>query len=119
MFWLAAPDLVRSETAAAGSQFADATIRGAWATLYALLALLWPPAAGMDLVLATALGVGGADTTGPLTPEEGAEVTRICRKGRWLTQQLSTGSEGGASTTHRDAASRICGCGSDVRPLAS
>ncbi|MFI8275605.1 hypothetical protein ACIGBH_11960 [Streptomyces sp. NPDC085929] len=111
-FWLVAPDLVRSEIEAAGSQFADATVRGAWATLYALLALLWPPSAGvavalgvaawrrgrssaaaqtrllevaLDLhgrALATTLGVSDADTTGPLTPEEGAEITRICRKGR-------------------------------------
>lgn len=111
-FWLAAPDLVRSETVAAGSQFADATVRGAWAALYALLALLWPPSAGVAVVLgiaawrrgrssaaaqtrlveagldlhgralATTLGVSSADTTGPLTPEEGAEITRICRKGR-------------------------------------
>jgi hypothetical protein len=111
-FWLVAPDLVRSETEAAGSQFADATVRGAWAALYALLALLWPPSAGVAVVLdvaawrrgrssaaaqtrlveaaldlhgralATTLGVSGADATGPLTPEEGVEITRICRKGR-------------------------------------
>jgi hypothetical protein len=111
-FWLVAPDLVRSETEAAGSQFADATVRGAWATLYAMLALLWPPSAGVAVVLgvaawrrgrssaaaqtrlievaldlhgralATTLGVSGADTTGPLTPDEGVEITRICRKGR-------------------------------------
>lgn len=111
-FWLAAPDLVRSEIAAAGSQFADATVRGAWATLYGLLAVLWPPSAGVAVILgvvawrrgrssaaaqtrlveaaldlhgralAMTLGVSGADTTGPLTPEEGAEITHICRKGR-------------------------------------
>ncbi|WUH90233.1 hypothetical protein OG900_09040 [Streptomyces sp. NBC_00433] len=111
-FWLVAPDLVRSETEAAGSQFADATVRGSWATLYAMLALLWPPSAAVAAVagvaawrrgrssaaaqtrlieaaldlhgraLAAALGVGNANATGPLTPAEGGEITRICRKGR-------------------------------------
>lgn len=111
-FWLVAPDLVRSEIEAAGGQFADATVRGSWATLYAMLALLWPPSAAVAVVtgfaawrrgrssvaaqtrlievaldlhgraLATALGVSDANATGPLTPDEGSEITRICRKGR-------------------------------------
>ncbi|MGW0577151.1 hypothetical protein ACWD25_14515 [Streptomyces sp. NPDC002920] len=111
-FWLVAPDHVRSEIEAAGGQFADATVRGAWASLYGLLALLWPPSGAVAVVLgvaawrrgrssaaaqsrlaevaldlhgrdlATTLGVSSEETTGPLTPEEGAAITRICRKGR-------------------------------------
>ncbi|WP_328686187.1 hypothetical protein [Streptomyces sp. NBC_00343] len=33
-------------------------------------------------VLATTLGVSGADTTGPPSSEEGTQATQICRKGR-------------------------------------
>jgi hypothetical protein len=41
--------------------------------------------AAIDLhgrTLATALGVGDADATGPLTPDEGREITALVRKGR-------------------------------------
>ncbi|MEU1550820.1 hypothetical protein [Nocardia sp. NPDC005745] len=110
--WLVLPETTRTEITAANAAFVAATATGTWAWPYLLLSTLWWPAAvigvgigvtgwvraraavadlttlseaALDLHgrdLATALGVAEADRTGPLTPDEGRDLTRIIRKGR-------------------------------------
>jgi hypothetical protein len=110
--WLVLPDTVRAEVTAAEAAFAAAVATGTWAWPYLLLGFLWWPAflvaaavgvtgwvraraavgdlaalteATIDLhgrTLATALGVGEDGATGPLTPDEGREITALVRKGR-------------------------------------
>jgi hypothetical protein len=110
--WLVLPDTVRAELAAANGQFAVTVVTAAWALPYLVLGTLWWPAlfialaigltgwtrartaiaeltdlseATLDLhgrTLAIALGIAPPDSTGPLDPSEGEEVTRRVRKGR-------------------------------------
>lgn len=110
--WLVLPDNVRAELTAANGQFAATVVTGAWALLYLLLGILWWPAlfialatgltgwtrarsaiveltdlseATLDLhgrTLAIALGTAPLETTGPLNPSEGEQVTHHVRKGR-------------------------------------
>ncbi|MFE9093407.1 hypothetical protein [Streptomyces sp. NPDC007264] len=110
--WLVLPEHVRTELTTANGQFAAAVLTGAWALPYLVLGTLWWPALPAALVtglsawtrartaiaeltdlsesavdlhgraLAVALGTAPADSTGPLTPAEGEQVTRRVRKGR-------------------------------------
>lgn len=111
-FRLVLPESVSTTLNQSLGQFAVAVLIGTWATPYLVLGLFWYPAlvvgfliaavgwargraaiadlgdlteAALDLhgrTLAIALGVGGDDAVGPLTPDEGLEITRIVRKGR-------------------------------------
>ncbi|MFI5712363.1 hypothetical protein [Kribbella sp. NPDC051620] len=111
-FRLVLPESVSSMLNQSLGQFAVAVLIGAWAAPYLVLGLFWYPAlvvgfliaavgwargraaiadlgdlteAALDLhgrTLAIALGVGADDAVGPLTPDEGLEITRIVRKGR-------------------------------------
>jgi hypothetical protein len=110
--WLVLPDTVRAEITAAEAAFAAAVATGTWAWPYLALGVLWWPAAligvgigvtgwvrgraavadlaalseaAIDLhgrTLAGALGVGEDGAAGPLTVDEGREITSIVRKGR-------------------------------------
>lgn len=110
--WLVAPDTTRTEITTAHAAFAAAVATGTWAWPYLILALLWWPAAligicigatgwvrarsaitdlttlsesALDLharTLAIELGVAEQDTTGPLTVDEGEQLTARVRKGR-------------------------------------
>jgi hypothetical protein len=110
--WLVLPDAVRAEIAAAEAAFAAAVATGTWAWPYLALGVLWWPAAligvgigvtgwvrgraavadlaalseaAIDLhgrTLAGALGVGEDGAAGPLSVDEGREITSIVRKGR-------------------------------------
>ena len=110
--WLVLPDTVRAEVTAAEAGFAAAVATGTWAWPYLALGVLWWPAvlvgAGIGMIgwvraraavadlsslseaaidlhgrtLATALGVGADGAAGPLTVDEGREITAIVRKGR-------------------------------------
>lgn len=110
--WLVLPDTARADLAAANGQFAATVVTATWALPYLVLGALWWPAllialavgltgwtrarnaitdltdlseATLDLhgrTLATALGTAPPDSTGPLTPSEGEEITRQVRKGR-------------------------------------
>jgi hypothetical protein len=110
--WLVLPEHVRAELTTANGQFAATIVTGAWALPYLVLGMLWWPAllialvtglsawtrartaiaeltdlseAAVDLhgrALAIALGTVPADSTGPLTPAEGEQITRQVRKGR-------------------------------------
>jgi hypothetical protein len=110
--WLVLPDTVRTELAAANGQFAVTVVTAAWALPYLVLGVLWWPAALIALIvgltgwarartavsqltdlseatldlhgrtLAIALGTAPPDSTGPLDPAEGEEITRRVRKGR-------------------------------------
>jgi hypothetical protein len=109
---LVLPEPVAAAVGNALGQFAAATMIGSWAVPYLILGVFWFPAllvsggialAGwvrgraavaelghltesvLDLhgrALAVALGVGPPDAVGPLTMEEGTEITQIVRKGR-------------------------------------
>jgi len=110
--WLLLPDTPRTEIAATHNAFAAAVATGTWAWPYLLLATLWWPAAlvalgigltgwtrarttvsdlavlsesALDLhgrLLAVSLGIADKDSTGPLTVEEGEQITAAVRKGR-------------------------------------
>jgi hypothetical protein len=110
--WLMLPETARTEITATHTAFAAAVATGTWAWPYLVLAILWWPgaliAAGIGLtawtrarsamgdlavlsesavdlhgrLLATELGVADKDSTGPLTVEEGEQITAIVRKGR-------------------------------------
>jgi hypothetical protein len=110
--WLVLPDSTRAEINAAHGGFATAIFTLVWALLYLVLGMLWWPAAlaGVvigwvgwsrarvrittltDLVesaldvhgrdLAIIFGVADPTSAGPLTPEEGKQITEIARKGR-------------------------------------
>jgi hypothetical protein len=110
--WLVPPDTVRAELVAANGQFAVTVVTAAWALLYLVLGALWWPAslialatsltgwtraraaiteltdlseATLDLhgrTLAIALGTAPPDSTGPLKPCEGEQITHHVRKGR-------------------------------------
>ncbi|MEO6083538.1 MAG: hypothetical protein ABIQ18_10585 [Umezawaea sp.] len=110
--WLVLPDPVRAEITSANASFAAAVAVGTWAWPYLVLAAVWWPAgiigflvgctgwvraraaaadlgvlteSALDLhgrALAVALGVGDPDAVGPLSPDEGAKITDIVRKGR-------------------------------------
>jgi hypothetical protein len=110
--WLVLPDTVRAELVAANGQFAVTVVTAAWALPYLVLGALWWPAslialatgltgwtrartaiteltdlseATLDLhgrTLAIALGAAPPDSTGPLKPCEGEQITHHVRKGR-------------------------------------
>lgn len=110
--WLILPDPVRAELSAANGQFATTVITAAWALPYLILGTLWWPAllialitgltgwtrartaiaeltdlseATLDLhgrTLAIALATAPPDSTGPLNPTEGEQITHHVRKGR-------------------------------------
>ncbi|WP_019929730.1 hypothetical protein [Nocardia sp. BMG111209] len=110
--WLVLPETTRTEITAANAAFAAATATGTWAWPCLLLGTIWWPAllvgigigitgwiqaraavadltgvseAALDLYgrsLATALGVAEADRVGPLTLDEGRQLTTLLRKGR-------------------------------------
>jgi hypothetical protein len=110
--WLVLPDTTRAEITAAHASFAAAVAVGSWGWPLLLLGTLWWPAAVVGLVvgatgrvrardavgdltaltesaldlhgrtLATALGAAEEGLTGPLTTDEGVEITHLVRKGR-------------------------------------
>ncbi|MCX4091389.1 hypothetical protein [Nocardia sp. alder85J] len=110
--WLVLPDTTRTEITAANAAFATATATGTWAWPCLLLGAVWWPAlfvgvgigitgwiraraavadltsmseAAVDLhgrSLATALGVAETGRAGPLTLDEGRQLTALLRKGR-------------------------------------
>jgi hypothetical protein len=110
--WLVLPEPSRAEITAAHTAFVSAVAVASWAWPYLALTAVWWPmiviaatvgtagwlrgrVAARDLstssesaidlhgrALAVALGVATHDTTGPLTPTEGAAITAIVRKGR-------------------------------------
>jgi hypothetical protein len=110
--WLVLPEHVRAELNTANGQFAASIVAGAWVLPYLVLGTLWWPALLIALVtgvsawsraraaiaeltdlsesavdlygraLAVALGTAPADSTGPLTPADGEQITRQVRKGR-------------------------------------
>lgn len=110
--WLLLPDTSRTEITTTHNAFAAAVATGTWAWPYLLLAVLWWPAAlvalgigltgwtrartaindlavlseaALDLhgrLLAVSLGIAGKDSMGPLTVDEGEQITAVIRKGR-------------------------------------
>jgi hypothetical protein len=110
--WLVLSETTRAELLTAESAFAAAVAVGTWAWPFLILGVVWWPAAVLAVVvgvvgwrraraavddlaalseaavdlysrdLARALGVGDADSRGPLTLDEGDKVTEIVRKWR-------------------------------------
>lgn len=110
--WLVLPDNVRAEINTAQGGFATALLTTTWALPYLALGVLWWPAILVGLVigavgwsraraqlialtelaeaaidmhardLAIVLGVADPISVGPLTPDEGHQVTELVRKGR-------------------------------------
>jgi hypothetical protein len=110
--WLVLPDNVRTEITTAQGGFATAMFTTTWALPYLTLGLVWWPATLIGVVIAAVawsrardriatltelvesaldihardlaiiLGVAEAVSTGPLTRDEGEDITDIARKGR-------------------------------------
>jgi hypothetical protein len=110
--WLVLPDPARAEITAASSAFTSAIAVGTWGWPYLVLGVVWWPSAVLGAVvllvgwararpavddlaalseaavdlhgraLAVALGVADAESRGPLTPDEGKQISRLLRKGR-------------------------------------
>ncbi|MGH4017458.1 MAG: hypothetical protein ACRDSL_26755 [Pseudonocardiaceae bacterium] len=110
--WLVLPDAARAEINTAQAGFATAIFTTTWSLPYLALGTLWWPAALAGVVIAAAgwsrarsqittltelvesavdvhgrdlaiiFGVADPTSTGPLTPDEGHDITDIARKGR-------------------------------------
>lgn len=110
--WLVLPETTRAEITTANAAFAAAVAVASWTWPLLLLGTLWWPAAVVGLAvgatgrarardavgdltaltesaldlhgraLAIALGAAEESSAGPLTPDEGAKITTVARKGR-------------------------------------